>query len=157
MSVKKEIIRQSEIVFQPQEAKIVNDMVGMNNDLIAINKQREQHELAIKEIEKVVHDVKSGKIKEASQIYGGSLIIPQKDMKEFRKILMGRRKTFGEALISINNQIQVREDLYVEMVMKVYTILNRKLKAHGLTDEQLKPYESDEIKYEIPSSVTGKR
>ena len=119
---------QKKLIFSPGQAQLVNEMTSINNDLVALYKQQTQHEVATNEIKKIIHDMKSGKIKNINLIHGQTVVVPMNDMKDARKMLMGRKTLFDNALKGIGGQISHREDNFIESALKVKRFLTEKLK-----------------------------
>lgn len=147
------------ISFSPQEAKLVNDMVGMNNDLVAIYKQREQYEKAVEELKNKVNDINKGNFrnKNVYEIYGNRFLFPMKDAKDLRKVLLKQKDAFEQSVKALTDQIQMREDMYIEYLFKVRDFLEIKMKDHGFTEEEIKGFKKTGELSEIPSALKEKK
>jgi len=129
--------------FNTNEAGWTNEMMGMNNDYIAIKRQYEQHKVAVENIKKLIHDIQAGTVKEILETRIGNITIPIRDKKQMLNILRDRMKTFENAKKGIEGQLLHREDLFVESMLKVKGFLDARLQ--GVTIPQKKDASFDEM------------
>lgn len=96
-------------------------MLNFNKAIDGLNKQSEQHKMAIKNISELIKKFKANRNKKLKVIVGGNLI-DEIDNKEAIKSLQDRRREFELGLRGIAEQIAHREDAFESLIIKLYNM-----------------------------------
>jgi len=99
----------------------INQMLNFNKAIDGLNKQSEQHKMAIKNISELIKKFKANRNKKLKVIVGGNLI-DEIDNKEAIKSLQDRRREFELGLRGIAEQIAHREDAFESLIIKLYNM-----------------------------------
>lgn len=138
------------VPFTANEAKLVNEMMSINNDVLALYKQKQQFEFALAEVRKLIKDTRAGVIKDVGLMKGNMLMVPIRNKKDILNIFVERRKTLETSLKGIEGQLAHRQDYFVEAMVKVVRQLG------GRISDVYIPQKGDGKTFDIPSSEDAK-
>jgi len=111
------------------------DLLELDKDLKALEIQINQNNLTIKSLNSLIKDIKSGKLKNMSEMLGGSLLIPISEPKKLLKGLVGRREQHKTILIGLIEQRGHRIDHFYEIESKGAKYFTAKIKELGLSGD----------------------
>lgn len=106
-------------MFTNREIMLFNELGKLNNDITALTKQKNDHILAVTNIEDLVKTLKANHNKKLMKIVGGNLIT-EIDNKESIKDLQIRKEELKLALKTIDEQIAHRNDTFEGITIKIY-------------------------------------
>jgi len=109
----------------------INQMLSFNKALEGLEKQSEQHKMAIANISDLIKKFKANRNKKLKVIVGGNLI-DEIDNREALKSLQDRRRELEIGLRGIQEQIAHREDAFESITIKIYNMFK------GMVPEELK-------------------
>jgi len=112
---------------RPEGRQLMDEFAVANSELQAVYIQKEKNEQVVKEIDSLISDMQSKKIKEVLNIVGGTLIIKSPDIQRDINVLKKRRDVFRVAVEALDAQIKNREDDLAERALKFFAELYRVL------------------------------
>jgi len=114
-------------ILTAQQHTFINSFLQISNQVLGLKQQYQKHLVAIDDITKTIHDLKSGVIREIYESKGGLFLIKKRVDKDFIHVLQKRR----EEIINANNmtvgQLEKNYELFKEYSKKVALMTARYL------------------------------
>jgi len=122
--------------FEPKEAMAVNAMVAMNNEYVALLKQKAELENGLKNIHTELKNVRAGRGFPIIRAIGKNVFktIPKNDRKEVITEMVSQIDMMENAVKGVNGQIKHKMDEYEGSALTVFRFLKLRFKD---IDEEL--------------------
>jgi len=104
----------------------VLEMIDANKQVSGLQGQRDKHEQSIKNINKLIKDLKANRNKTIKQIVGGNLIV-EVDGKDAIKRLQEYRRELEIGMKGMDEQLMHRTDGLESAAIKTFKLLRKKL------------------------------
>ena len=105
-----------------KNASILEELLGINKHIVGLVSQRDRHNIALKEVDKLIKKLKSSKNKKVSRIVGGN-IIDEVDSKEAIHFLQERKREIEIGMKGLDEQIMHREDGLESAIIRAYRFI----------------------------------
>lgn len=116
-----------------REREALKQMVQMEKELNGLYEQRNNGEQQLKALRKKIKDFKSNRKKSCFVQFGGNMM-EKLSNKQTIVMLVDRRNQLETAINSVKQQIEHREDTYIEYLLKMYKYCKRNIPKDILED-----------------------
>jgi len=123
----------SEKIFTVVERKFVEELLANTKELIGFYNQEAQHDNALKEIRKIIDDIKNKRITKINfPSLGGLMITKSATNRDVKKLLDTKEKEIANSLKGIRGQIAHREDILAESYIRSAHVCMNRLRKCGI-------------------------